>query len=168
MYSMYAYKELKEYRSSDNVDPDDLAYKIHVLEKVRAELNEVQVTLDKEGLHDESSHDDLMAEEIFKASRLLSRLESAPDPRRSRSGAEPDDQQLDLRSSLVVKLPIFDGDVMKWGEFWELFKVYIDTNAMYADVQKFVLLKSHLGNVPKQVIEGIPASEEGYKAALIC
>ena len=66
----------------------------------------------------------------------------------------------------MVKLPTFEGDVLKWAEFWELFKVYIHCNQRYADVQKFVLLKSHLGAVPKQVIEGIPATEEGYKAAV--
>ena len=35
-----------------------------------------------------------------------------------------------------------------------------------ADVQKFVLLKPLLGNMPEQVIEGIPVSEEEYRAAV--
>lgn len=159
--------DLKEYRSSDSVDQDDLAYKIHVLEKVKADLSEVQTTLDKEGLYDDSNHVEVMAEELFKASRLLSRLECSSGPTsRSRPARDFEDQQLDLRSSLVVKLPTFEGDIMKWAEFWELFKVYIHNNPRYAEIQKFVLLKSHLGTVPKQVIEGIPASDEGYQAAV--
>ena len=52
------------------------------------------------------------------------------------------------------------------GEFWELFKVSIHSNPRYAAVQKFVLLKSHLGNIPKQTIEGISVSEEGYVTAV--
>ena len=159
--------DIKEYRASDNVDQDDLAYKIHVLEKVRADLRELQDALDQKGMCDESNHDDVLTEEIFKASRLLSRLESASDStNRTGPARDFDDQQFDLRSSLVVKLPVFEGEVLKWAEFWELFKVYVHANKRYTDVQKFVLLKSHLGNVPKQVIEGIPASEEGYKAAV--
>ena len=157
--------DLREYRTSSIADQDDLAYKIHVLEKVRMELKEVQTMLDKVELFDDSNHDDMMSEELFKASRLLSRLESASDnpslPDRSFA-----DQQFDLRSSLVVKLPTFEGDVLKWAEFWELFKVSVHSNKRYADVQKFVLLKSLLGNMPKQVIEGIPVSEEGYRAAV--
>ncbi|KAF0294125.1 hypothetical protein FJT64_008179 [Amphibalanus amphitrite] len=39
-----------------------------------------------------------------------------------------DDQQFDLRSSLVVKLPTFEGDLLKWAEFWELFKVSVHSN----------------------------------------
>ena len=41
--------DLKEYRSSSKVDQDDLAYKIHVLEKVKADLRDVQVTCSREG-----------------------------------------------------------------------------------------------------------------------
>ena len=157
--------DLRAYRTSDNVDQDDLAYKMHVLEKVRTELKDVQIMLDKVELYDDTNHDDVMSEELFKASRLLRRLESALD-NPSQPDRSFDDQHFDLRSSLVVKLPTFEGDVLKWAEFWELFKVSVHSNKRYADVQKFVLLKSLLGNVPKQVIEGIPVSEEGYRAAV--
>ena len=51
---------------------------------------------------------------------------------------------------------------MKWCEIWKLLKVYIHTNTMYADVQNFVLFRSHLGNVPKQVIEGVDADAVCY------
>ena len=156
--------DLREYRKSDKLDQDDLAYKIHLLSQVRTELREVQVTLDKAGQHSDTNHDDVMSEEIFKASRLLGRLESSSAS--ANADRSYDDQQLDLKSSLVVKLPTFDGDVLKWGEFWELFKVSIHSNPRYAAVQKFVLLKSHLGNIPKQTIEGIPVSEEGYVTAV--
>ena len=158
--------ELREYRTSQNVDQDDLAYKIHVLSGRLEELRQIQTALDKVGMPDESTHADLASEELFKASRLLSRLESASAAPRAVPIRTFDDQQFELKSSLVVKLPTFDGDVMNWVEFWELYNVSVHHNPRYAAVQKFVLLKSHLGSAPKQAIEGIPVSEEGYHVAL--
>ena len=41
------------------------------------ELKDVQDTLDKSALYNDTIHDDVMCEELFKASRLLTCLESA-------------------------------------------------------------------------------------------
>ena len=128
-----------------------------------SELSRVHDVLDKAGVQDESNHGELASEELFKAKRVLARLESTP----ARTAEHVVDVgQFDLRSSLMVKLPTFDGDIMKWMEFWELVEVSVHCNPKYAAVQKFVILKSHLGVNVKQAMEGIPVSAEGYNTAV--
>ncbi|KAF0292593.1 hypothetical protein FJT64_009410 [Amphibalanus amphitrite] len=127
--------------------------------------NHYEVALPKaeEGNTDESGHSDLLEEEIFMGTRLLARIESGT------SGGTPDQDAnpgSDLRSSLVFNIPAFDGDLMKWRAFWELFSVSIHQNGRYANIQKFVLLKSHLTGAAERAIEGIPVSGDGYITAI--
>lgn len=156
--------DLREYRLRSDLDQDDLAYKVHILGNTVKDLQSVQVSLDKEGVLDETNHVELALEEVFKGERVLCRLESKHTGPSPAAAAGPD--EFDLRSSLVVRLPTFEGDVLQWPEFWELFRVAIHLNQRYAPVQRFVLLKSHLGSVPKRVIEGIPLSDVGYQLAV--
>ncbi|XP_043209778.1 uncharacterized protein LOC122374836 [Amphibalanus amphitrite] len=109
----------------------------------------------------------MLSEEIFMASRLLARLEGAARGA-TQAGAPEHDVSLssDLQSSLVVKIPTFNGDLMKWRAFWELFSVSIHCNSRYANVQKFVALKSHLSGAAEKAIDGIPVSGDGYLAAV--
>ena len=116
--------DLRAYRLGDSklLDQDQLALKMHHVEKVGRELQDVQIQLDKEGRSDDSDHMQTVEDEIFLSSRLLARLEKAAEAK----GREKDETQspavnMDLRSSLSVKFPTFYGDVMRWSEFWELY-----------------------------------------------
>ena len=57
------------------MDPDQLALKLHHVEKLQNELQGVQTQLDKLGQADDSSHSQIMEDELFLGSRLLKRLE---------------------------------------------------------------------------------------------
>ena len=159
-------KSYREKKAGD-IDPDCLAYKIHHMKQLGDELSNVQTLLDKEGQVDETSHSEMLAEEIFMASRLLSRLEgTASGPTQAGTPEHAASMSNDLRSSLVVKIPKFTGDFMKWRAFWELFSVSIHSNSRYANIEKFVVLKSHLSDAAEKAIEGIPVSGEGYITAI--
>ena len=161
--------DLREYRQGDpkTLNQDDLAFKIHVLKELLADLESCRSGLDDKGVADDTNHEDIMKEEIFKASRLLSRLEEDSKVSRSRSGESNMPPVChDMKASLSVKVPVFTGDLMQWPEFWELFSISVHNNASYASVQKFVLLKSHLTGLAKQAIEGIPVSGDGYNASV--
>ena len=163
-------KDLREFSKGD-VDPDRLAYKIKMLEDLEGKLVTVQDELDVKGVKDDTNHLDNLREEVFVSNRLLLRLMKSAESQSGAAGptahvSPPVEEDVNLKSSLVVKLPTFEGDVMKWGEFWELYNVSVHANPRYADVQKFVLLKSHLGSLPRQTIEGIPLSEKGYSTAI--
>ena len=62
--------ELREYRGAKDVNDDDLAYMIHVLEQLQTDIMEVQKQLDVDGVDDETSHVERLREEIFKGKRL--------------------------------------------------------------------------------------------------
>ncbi|XP_043242644.1 uncharacterized protein LOC122392142 [Amphibalanus amphitrite] len=55
---------------------------------------------------------------------------------------------------------------MKWRSFWELFGVSIHSNSRYSNIEKFVVLKSHLSGSAQKAIDGIPVSGDGYLAAI--
>ncbi|KAF0300282.1 Importin subunit alpha-1 [Amphibalanus amphitrite] len=55
---------------------------------------------------------------------------------------------------------------MKWRSFWELFGVSIHNNSRYSNIEKFVVLKSHLSGSAQKAIDGIPVSGDGYLAAI--
>ena len=106
-----------------------------------------------------------MEDEAFLSSRVLARLERADESKAEPKGATAN---VDLKSSLAVKIPVFHGDrnFMKWSEFWELFLVSIHENSSFADVHKFVVLKSHLAGPALQAVKGIPVSGKGYTKAV--
>ena len=53
-----------------------------------------------------------------------------------------------------LELPKFYGDVMEFQNFWDQFEAAVHTNEILPDVQKFTYLRSVLGGVVYQTIEG--------------
>ena len=125
----------------------------------------MQAQLDKLGQSDDSNHLQTLEDEIFLGSRLLARLERAQDaPPRSEAPSHAGSQE--LKKLLKINIPTFHGDVMKWTEFWELFAISVHNNPAFANVQKFVVLKSHLAGTAQRCLQGIPVTEDGYVEAL--
>ena len=160
--------DLRAYRQGDSktLDQDQLALKIHHVEKVGRELQDIQIQLDKDGKSDDSTHMQAVEDEVFLSSRLLARLEKADEAKGKgdqRSQAGNAEMKSYMKSAL--KIPVFHGDVMKWSEFWELFAISVHDNPSFADVQKFVVLKSHQAGVALRAIQGIPVSGDGYVEA---
>ena len=159
--------DLRSYREGDRkaLDPDQLALKLHHVEKLQNELQGVQDQLDKLGQADDSSHSQTMEDEIFLGSRLLKRLE-----RDEQAQVKPESQiptaYTELKTALSLKIPTFQGDIMKWAEFWELYAIAVHNNPKFAEVQKFVVLKSHLAGVALKSIQGIPVTGDGYTQAV--
>ena len=159
--------DLRSYREKDRKaqDSDQLALKLHHLEKLQNELQGVQVQLDKLDQADESIHLQNIEDELFLGSRLLVRLERAEEAQdKTEHGSFA--RNTDLNSSLKVKIQTFHGDVMKWSEFWELFAISVHDNPGFAKVQKFVVLKSHLAGAALRSIQGIPVTDAGYTDAV--
>ena len=159
--------DLKAYRQGDpkSLDQDPLALKAHNVEELLHEYLAVQVQLDKGGHTDDSSHVQTMKDEVFLSSRVLARLEKAKEAE-GMTEAKSSIANSEFKSSLAVKIPVFQGDAMKWSEFWELFLISVHQNSGFEDVQKFVILKSHLAGLALRVIQGIPVSSSGYTEAV--
>ena len=159
--------DLRSYREGDRktLDPDQLALRLHHVQKLQNELQGVQDQLDKLNQADDSNHMQTMEDEVFLGTRLLARLERAQEAPSKADSSDPAGIT-ELKSSISVKIPIFHGDLMRWSEFWELFEISVDKNPGYAAVQKFVLLKSHLAGVALRAIHGIPVTGGGYSEAV--
>ena len=131
----------------------------------RIEIQGVQDQLDKLGQADDSSHSETMEDEIFLGSRLLKRLER-DEQAQVKAESQIPTAYTELKTALSVKIPTFQGDVMKWAEFWELYAIAVHNNPKFANVQRFVVLKSHLAGVALKSIQGIPVMGDGYTQAV--
>ena len=64
-----------------------------------------------------------------------------------------------------LDMPIFNGDKMKWTEFWDTFETTIDKNESLSDVEKLKYLNSKLIGEAKLAVSGLLLSNENYKVA---
>ena len=64
-----------------------------------------------------------------------------------------------------LEIPVFDGDKMKWREFWDFFKVTVDQNKWLSEIERFCYLKSKLTGDASQAISGLVMSNENYRIA---
>ena len=74
-------------------------------------------------------------------------------------------------SNVTVKLPQLDmptynGDRLKWTEFWDTFETTIDQNGSLSEVEKSKYLNSKLTGEAKLAVSGILLSNENYKVAV--
>ena len=64
-----------------------------------------------------------------------------------------------------LDIPSFNGDRMKWNEFWDTFETSINLNDSLFDIEKLKYLNSKLTGEAKQAVSGIFLSKENYKVA---
>ena len=77
------------------------------------------------------------------------------------------------KSNAGVHLPLpklelkkFDGDVLKWKEFWDTYESTIHTNASLQNVDKFKYLKCHLTGQASDLVAGIDITNVNYDIAI--
>ncbi|XP_049870313.1 uncharacterized protein LOC126369792 [Pectinophora gossypiella] len=64
-----------------------------------------------------------------------------------------------------MELAKFNGDVLKWHQFWDQFASNVDSRNIN-DVDKLLYLQSVLGGEAKQAIEGLDTTSKNYKVAI--
>ena len=65
-----------------------------------------------------------------------------------------------------LKIPVFNGDVLKWTEFWDTFEVAIHQSPTMSDIEKLHYLNSKLTGKAKDAVSGILLSNENYSVAV--
>ena len=65
-----------------------------------------------------------------------------------------------------LQLPVFDGNIQQWQEFWDSFSSAIHEQQTLPAVSKFNYLKSVLKGSALSVIAGIPLTSENYTVAV--
>ena len=66
-----------------------------------------------------------------------------------------------------LQLPVFEGNIQQWQEFWDSFNSAIHEQQTLPAVSKFNYLKSVLKRSASSVIAGIPLTSENYTVAII-
>ena len=74
-------------------------------------------------------------------------------------------QNLLLYRNSNYQLPTFDGDVLHWQEFWDMFQSSVNMQEL-PPVTKFTYLKGILRGQAAAAISGIAVTEENYDVAL--
>ena len=64
-----------------------------------------------------------------------------------------------------LEIPKFDGNKLKWIEFWNFFKVTVDQNYHLSNIEKFIYLKNCLTGDAKEALSGILVSNDNYQNA---
>lgn len=64
-----------------------------------------------------------------------------------------------------IELPKFDGDVVQWCSFRDLFCSLVHNNQLISDIERFHFLKSSLSGPALAVIKSIPLTASNYKIA---
>ena len=75
------------------------------------------------------------------------------------------------KEKLIVKLPKlelkkFDGNILKWTEFWDRFESTIHNNKSLHNVDIFNYLKSQLQGTAAEVLSGLELTKDNYNVAI--
>ena len=65
-----------------------------------------------------------------------------------------------------LEIPVFNGDVLKWTEFWDTFEATIHQSPTMSDIEKLHYLNSKLTGKAKYAVSGILLSNENYSVAV--
>ncbi|XP_065186225.1 uncharacterized protein LOC135817053 [Sycon ciliatum] len=66
----------------------------------------------------------------------------------------------------VLKIPVFNGNVLQYPEFIDMFESTIHNNTKLSNVEKLVYLRNHLSDAALDTITGITLTGKNYAAAL--
>ena len=78
------------------------------------------------------------------------------------------EKQLSLSSVKLpkIEIPLFDGNKMKWIEFWNRFEVFIDSKENLSGVEKMYYVKNKLTAKARNAVEGLILSNKNYNLAV--
>ena len=164
-----ATKELTEaFRLCEDSEPvsEDLrklAFKIHTSKSLLDECHQLKFQLEHLGIEDDSQHISDLTEAIFMGDFVLKDLKQLRQARRPSTSDSSSPRGLGL---LEYKVPKYEGDLLLWPEFWELFSAAVGNNSRYAPIEKFAQLKSLLEGEAQRAVDGIPLTNDGYMVAV--
>ena len=65
-----------------------------------------------------------------------------------------------------LELPTFNGNPLKWFEFWDQYNASIDSNETISDIDKFSYLKRYLSGKALSTISGLTLTATNYQEAI--
>ncbi|KAK6028766.1 hypothetical protein OSTOST_05147 [Ostertagia ostertagi] len=178
--------EVREMEMEPKEDKSVMAKKQHLIVDTVVSLNHLANILKStwqrgenhvDEMEDEKKHYDVLqdflnhweanqAEQLLmEAQVLVSKLEAF---RQQDKDKQNNTQILQLDNSIQLprlEIPFFDGDMVEFPEFWELFSIAVHNNPALVPSSKFVHLKSKLRGKAKDLIASVQLSAENYPRA---
>ena len=143
-------QEYEQFIEDDNALATEVIECISELERRRKELylssgKSAEPALEEQVVHLQTQLDQLMMERQYR-----------------QEGSEA--QQSHYRSVNLPKLeiPFFNGDKLRWSEFWDTFEATVDQNSHLSNIEKLSYLNSKLTGEAKQAVSGIYLSNDNY------
>jgi hypothetical protein len=161
----------------------ELEFQLQLVQQSDAEwLSVIQSIDDQTALKEEENLYSAIAEgasgylaAIHKAFSLKAKLEARCKKMQNLISATPANPLAASMTSSVqfahvptpnIVLPRFDGDILKWKEFWAMFCATIHNRSDFSEVVKFTYLLPLLEGSARDAIEGIPVDNEHYAEAV--
>lgn len=76
------------------------------------------------------------------------------------------DYCLDSSYLLKFNLPDFNGNILMWNAFWDVFEVEVHQKTKYSNATKFNFLNSRLSGEAKALLLGLVPSNDNYTVAV--
>lgn len=73
---------------------------------------------------------------------------------------------LDSSNLPKFNLPEFNGDILKWKAFWDVFETEVHLKTKFSDATKFNFLNSRLSGEAKSLLAGLTPNNQNYPKAL--
>ena len=137
----------------------ELDYNIEIGEAQLIQLEKLEDQLGALGVEDESAHIPDLHKAIGLGKRLLTELRQEATSQVPAMSQKPS-------FKLDFKLPKFNGDILAWPDFWEIYKASVHQNESYSAVQKLFYLRQHLDGAAAHAIQGLQLTAESYPVAI--
>ena len=146
---------------------DDWDY-ISTVMDCRDELAALQMSLQEQGSPRENSSSVTMIEDRFESMvQLTAQMQQMLIGQQQLQQQQISMAQSSTKQHCSVRLPkleipTFNGDNLKWTEFWDSFDATIHKNTSISDIEKLNYLMSKLTGEAKQSVSGVLLSNENY------
>ena len=138
----------------------------------RDELVDIQRTLQDQKSPSENVSSVTVTEDKFNQMiQITAQMQQVLIGQQQLQQQQQQDSQRNTFSSSSVRLPkleipSFNGDTLRWTEFWDSFEATIHRNSSLSDVEKLNYLMSKLSGQAKNSVSGILLSNENYAVAV--
>ncbi|MEW8544133.1 MAG: DUF1759 domain-containing protein, partial [Candidatus Thiodiazotropha sp.] len=149
-------QEYEQFIEEDNSVMTAVFDCISELERRRKEVKDLIIAQGK-------STEPPLEEQMVQMRTQLEQLMIEKQPRQEGLGAQS--QRHSSVNLPKLEIPSFNGDKLRWSEFWDTFEATVDQNSTLSNIEKLTYLNSKLVGDAKQAVSGILLSNDNYSVA---
>ena len=147
------------------VDLTELTVQLDALEEKRLRLEQLNETYETSSVDTKSPQFEAELHKMEHYRESISRAKSIGNAAKATMSTSTNASHSTGIRLPKLNLPVFDGDVLKWHEFFESFKASVDCKNI-SDVEKFTYLRQQLRNEALSTVGGLPLTAANDQNAL--